>query len=266
MSRLVTSSSFPILTDNQIVLGDSASNAWCHLQGAKILLDYQRDTPETPCFAFFCKVFQYFNVMLALSMETRPLLINSSHDSIFTDNLDTVFGCTGRLWPLMHRLADIVGRLREGEDMTHEAEDLAASLEAWSIETPPTADAYLEAMFQIARAYKYCGLLILRTILCGNCPSEATGRDREIYRAAFDSVLRVCVLSTPMSTLTWPLYVVGKLATSTSDRTVIMHIFSQFLEKHHMKVVEGARNAVEAYWGQGERDTNWESPAPVLLG
>ena len=188
MSQLVTSSSFPILTDNQIVLGNSASNAWCHLQGAKILLDYQRDTPETPCFAFFCKVFQYFNVMLALSMETRPLLINSRHDSIFTDKLDTVFGCTGRLWPLMHRLADIVGRLREGEDMTHEAEELAASLEAWSIETMPTADAYLEAMFQIAQAYKYCGLLVLRTILCDDCPSEATGRDREIYRAAFDSV------------------------------------------------------------------------------
>ncbi|KAJ5141711.1 fungal specific transcription factor domain-containing protein [Penicillium atrosanguineum] len=180
--------------------------------------------------------------------------------------MDTVFGCTGRLWPLMHRLADIVGRLRGGKDITHEAGALAESLEAWPIETPPPADAYLEAMCQIARAYKYCGLLLLRKILSDHYPDEATGRDREIYRAAFDSVLRVCVLSTPMSTLTWPLYVVGKFATSTSDRTVIMHIFSQFLEKHHMKVVEGARNAVEAYWGQGERNMNWEPPAPVLLG
>lgn len=167
----------------------------------------------------------------------------------------------------MHRLADIVGRAKEGENMTREAEVLATGLEACAIDSSPSADAYLEAMVQIAQAYRFCGLLVLRTAILSDVgSSEVTGRDREIYRAAFESVLRVCVLSTPMATLTWPLYVVGKLAKSASDRTVIMHIFEQFLEKHNMKVVDGARNAVKAYWGQGSRGMDWQPPAPVLLG
>lgn len=205
--------------------------------------------------------------MLALSMGQRPLLISGDHGPNVTDRMDTVFGCTGRLWPLMHRLADIVRRTREGEDMTREAELLATGLEAWSIDSSPCADAYLEAMVQIAQAYRFCGLLVLRTVILSDVGSSVVAdRDREIYRAAFDCVLRVCVLSTPMATLTWPLYVVGKLATSMSDRTVIMHIFEQFLEKHHMKVVDGARNAVKAYWGQRSRGQDWQHLAPVLLG
>ena len=53
-----------------------------------------------------------------------------------------------------------------------------------------------------------------------------------------------------MATLTWPLYVVGRLATSSGDQTVILQIFSQFLNRHHMKVVDGAGNAAMAHWGE----------------
>jgi hypothetical protein len=202
--------------------------------------------------------------MLALSMGQRPLLICGDDCPKFTNRMDTVFGCTGRLWPLMHRLADIIGRIREGEDMTHEAVVLATSLEVWSIHSSRSADAYLEAMVQIAKAYKFCGLPVLLSI--SGESSTATERYWQIYQPAFDSVLRVCVLSTPMATLTWPLYVAGKLATSMSDCTAIMHIFEQFREKHHMMVVDGARNAVKAYWDRGSGEMDRQPSAPVLLG
>ncbi|KAJ5263363.1 fungal specific transcription factor domain-containing protein [Penicillium angulare] len=255
----------------EIVLGNSAENAWCHLQGARVLLEYNQQSPEPSCFPFFRKVFQYFNVMLALSLERRPLLIAGHEGPEFTDKMDTVFGCTGRLWPLMHRLADILGRAHLGEDVRRESQQLMDSLQAWSIESSPDPDAYLEAMVQIAHAYKYCGILMLRVAIPRDDNEIRYGyvrsQDQEIYRLAFDSVLRVCVLSTPMATLTWPLYVVGRLATSASDRTLILHIFSQFKEKHHMMVVDGAKNAVQSHWNEGL--SQWShscNPAPVLLG
>jgi hypothetical protein len=255
----------------QIVLGNSADNAWCHLQGAKVLLEYQDETVDNSCLLFFRKIFQYFNVMLALSLGRQPLVVSGVHGPDFIDRIDTVFGCAGRLWPLMHRLADLIGRIRLGEDGTEGAESLIGSLQVWSIESSQSSDAYMEAMLQIARAYKFCGILMLRMIIASADPHPdhalLNSRDQELYRSAFDSVLRVCVLSAPMATLTWPLYIVGRLAGSTSDRTVIMHIFSQFLEKHHMKVVDGARKAVWSCWGEGMSERrNWKSLPPVLLG
>lgn len=202
--------------------------------------------------------------MLALSLERQPLQMNGSFASDLSDNVDTVFGCTASLWPLMHHLADLLGRARLGDDITEDSKHLMAGLHAWSIESSFGTDAYTEAMVQIARSYKFCGLLMLRQAVQGQSLEYATPQDDEVYKSAFNSVLRVCVLSLPMATLTWPLYVVGKLASSTSDRTVILHIFSQFLEKHHMKVVDGARAAVQAHWE--ERRSGWKQSAPVLLG
>lgn len=266
-----------VFTNNemQIVLGNSASNAWCHLQGAKVFLEYQDEASDGPEIQFFHKVFQYFNVMLALSLGRQPLVVNGIRGPELPDTIDTVFGCAGRLWPLMYRLADLIGRIRLGQDGMSEAQSLIESLEAWPVESSigPSTDAYMEAMLQIARAYRFCGILILRMTLSSSRQDSASDqnvfetKDEEAYRSAFDSVLRVCVLSMPMATLTWPLYIVGRLAVSTSDRTVIMHIFSQFLEKHHMKVVDGARKAVWAYWGEGmSRRRNWKSLPQVLLG
>ncbi|KAJ5368084.1 uncharacterized protein N7496_007844 [Penicillium cataractarum] len=266
-SRMNLLASSLLLIYYEIVLGNSASNAWCHLQGAKVLLECHRATPETPCISFFRKIFQYFNVMLALSLERQPLQINSGFASDFSNNADTVFGCAASLWPLMHHLADLLGRARLGDDITEDGKHVMAGLHAWSIESSFGTDAYTEAMVQIARSYKFCGLLMLRQAVQGQSPEyrDCTPlQGDEVYRSAFDSVLRVCVLSLPMATLTWPLYVVGKLASSTSDRTVILHIFSQFLEKHHMKVVDGARAAVQGHWE--ERRNGWQQSAPVLLG
>lgn len=206
--------------------------------------------------------------MVALSLGQQPLFINGYQSPDFTDRMDPVFGCTGRLWPLMHHLSDLMARARLGENIKEEAERLMSSLQAWSIEPSLSADAYVEAMIQIARSYKFCGLLMLCMTVPSGQPKENGGilgtRDPEIYRSAFDCVLRVCVLSAPMATLTWPLYVVGRLATISSDRTIILHIFSRFLEKHHMKVVDGARTAVKAHWG--ERRPDWYHADSVLFG
>lgn len=239
------------------------------------MLEYNHDNAAatTPCFTFFAKVFEYFNVMLALSMGRRPLRTSSGdHIADFSEGIDPVFGYAGSLWPLMHRLANLVGRIRQGEDVATTAEEvqlLAHSLQEWSIDSCSSTVAYLEAMVQIARAFKFCGLLVLRAAMSSSSTTAAAAPEEEsdIYRCALDCLLRVCVLSTPMATLTWPLYVVGQLAVSPGDRTIVLHIFSQFLNRHHMQVVNGAKNAVTAHWGQDLSDgMSWKSPMAVLLG
>lgn len=206
--------------------------------------------------------------MVALSLGQQPLFISGDRSPDFTDKMDPILGCTGRLWPLMHHLSVLMARARLGDNIKEEAECLISSLQAWSIEPSVGADAYTEAMIQIARSYKFCGLLMLYMTVPSGQSNENGGIlgtcDPEIYRSAFDCVLRVCVLSMPMATLTWPLYVVGRLATITGDRTIILHIFSRFLEKHRMKVVDGARAAVKAHWG--ERRPDWYHADSVLFG
>lgn len=264
------------LTDSeQIVLGNSATNAWCHLQGAKSLLECDPSMFRLPHFTFFSKIFQYFNVMLALSLGRQPLelsILSQPDPNRESGPTDPVFGCSSSLWPLMHELASVISQVQSGENVDDRARILKFHLFSWYFESVGISEAYFEAMMQIAQAYKYCGLLALRMAI----PSIFSGDDHEaslaesaehdIYQSAFNSLLRVCVLSTPMATLTWPLYIVGRLATSSGDRTVIMHIFSQFLQRHHMKVVDGARLAVTAHWGEGQSSRSRCSCTPVLLG
>lgn len=255
------------------MLGNSATNAWCHLQGAKSLFESDRSIFHTPHFKFFIKIFQYFNVMLALSLGIQPLelftKIQPDHPQQ-VEPVDSIFGCSSSLWPLMHELADVIGRMNSGQDVDEKARILDFRLRSWSIESAGLTEAYYEATVQIAQAYKSCGLLALRVAIPSifsdqHDVSSTASSNYEIYQAAFSSLLRVCVLSTPMATLTWPLYVVGRLATSSGDRTVILHIFSQFLDRHHMKVVEGARGAVTAHW-EKENSSQINCISTVLLG
>jgi hypothetical protein len=223
--------------------------------------------------ALFLKLFHYFNVMLAMSIGRQPLELSVTNEPYFTEQIDPIFGCAGSLWPLMHSLADIISRSQAGQGMRAPARALKVSLKTWSIEPTGTTEAYLETLVQIAQAYKFCGLLSLRMLKPGitsddvNEVSSNINADHDLYQAAFGSLLRVGVLSTTMATAVWPLYVVGKLASSTGDRTIILHIFSQCLMMHNMKVVEGARNAVAAHWGaEYSIGINGEKLAAVLIG
>ncbi|KAJ5754159.1 fungal specific transcription factor domain-containing protein [Penicillium nucicola] len=211
--------------------------------------------------------------MFAMSMGRPPLELNTINEPDFTEQFDPIFGCAGTLWPLMHNLAHIISRSQTGQDMTVPAKALKHSLQTWSIESTGITEAYFETLVQIANAYKYCGLLALRMMNLDaaatddNEMSSGIDLEQDLYQSAFGSLLRVGVLSTTMATSVWPLYVVGKLARSSSDRTVILHIFSQCSLIHNMKVVEGAKNAVMAYWGADHSaGINGGNLIPVLIG
>ena len=67
---------------------------------------------------------------------------------------------------------------------------------------------------------------------------------RFVYRQALDRMLRVCILSGPMSTLVWPLHTLAFSAISDSDKTFIQDLFKKSNERQHMKVVEVASHGI----------------------
>ena len=260
------SSYFLAADAEQIVLGNSVQTARCHLQGAKAIFEanaHLADLGTSRC-RFLLKAFQYFDVMVALSLHERPLL-SPSPVPVSTGQVDETFGLVGSLWPMMHHLADLLARHKSGEEITSEAVLLEQSLQSWSVNFSGGSDE--EAMMQIAQTYKYSGLLTLYTGL--HLPTVSQEQVVATQRAAIDSLLRVCVLSGTMSTLTWPLFTVAMSSTSASDKVVLQHVFSKLLERQHMKVVEGARDKIIQTWTTKPLDTiiQDEHQTPeVLLG
>ena len=223
--------------------------------------------PEMSRFRFLLKTFQYFDVMVALSLHECPLLA-CVPISIDTSQIDETFGLIGSIWPIMHNLATLLARHKYGEDVTHEALVLEQDLISWPIDLAnSTYDRDEEAMMQIAQTYKFSGLLTLYTGL--DVPTTNKERVVAVQRAAIDSLLRVCVLSGTMSTLTWPLFTVAMSSTAASDKVILQHVFSKLLERQNMKVVEGARDKILQIWTTKSLDGTVESEQrtpDVLLG
>ena len=246
--------------------------ARCHIQGAKAILDANpiSTASESRRASFLYKAFQYFDVMTALSLHEQPLLA-ASIAGTETGEIDEIFGLAGSLWPMMHALADLIARRRSGQDVTAEAALLEQRLSSWSFNrNSGSTDVDEEAMLQIAQTYRHSGLLTLHSgSLLEDGSTLQRQRIEETHRAAIDSLLRVCVLSGTMSTLTWPLFTVAMSSTSASDRIVLQHVFSKLLERQHMKVVEGARDKILETWtsegSSGARRAKEASPE-VLLG
>ncbi len=253
-----------LLVYYEVVLGSSARIARFHLQGVKAILDASPCGIVTPCFSFLCKIFQYFDVTVSLSLHERPLgTLDSPIDNL--SGIDGTFGLVGTLWPKMHMLADILARSHDGGEVMDDVENLEKELLLWAPKEPQGSaasgnDVYQQAMVYIAKAYKYCGLLTLYSRIMPH---------RELleqtYKQAFDSLLRVSVLSGPMSTVMWPLYTVAMLASTAADKTITQHIYSKLNDRQHMKVVEAASENVSRHWNAKSVRAVGTS-ATVLLG
>lgn len=211
-------------------------------------------------------------MIVAFSLQQRPLGFVSglSKDVQGASEVDAVYGLTKSLWPKLETLA----KLRASElrhTATHEQlEECEASLINWDVEWPMLQitgqedQAEQEAVLQIARLHKYSALTILYSdfedafsIIRG--PSRFQDRRAAVYQRALESLLRVCVLSTTVSTVLWPLYVVSMQAQSANDRVLLDKVFSRVLERQSMKVVSAARDTILQRWRRADK-----GPLPLL--
>ena len=267
-----------LLVYYEVVLGGSARSARCHIQGAKALLDQmslQSATGFTAEVQFFAKIFHYFDVMIALSLGQAP--IGGAYcGQLTSETVDEIFGFTTTLWPLMYRLANVLtAREEEEEEATTDTRDsidsiaLAKELSEWrtnQVDEQSSADDDLnvveETTSQIANAYRFSALLVLYTDIF---PLSSPDVLQLVYRQALDSLLRTAALDGPTSTLVWPLFTVGRLAQSSSDRTILRHMFSRVYNRHRMKIVEMASSRMRLQWNSGDGLVH-SSSAPVFFG
>jgi len=206
--------------------------------------------------------------MISLSLRERPLGLEDFPEEICS-GIDETFGLAGSLWPMMQSLADTLACKREGQDVSGKARCLEQRLQSWSPDQAQASidksDVHMEAMLQIARAYKYSSLLTLYSEISPRLGAEDQELLYKTYQSAFDSLLRTCVLSGPMSTLTWPLYTVAILAESSGDQNVVQHIFSTLQNRQHIKVVEMASESVSFHWGSATL-APWDKEGAVFFG
>ena len=266
-----------LLVYYEIVLGGSATVAQCHLRGAKTLVEQRRasSNADSTAFRFLLKTCQYFDIMVALSLRERPLAFPAEADES-APGVDGIFGLLGTFWPLMQTLAEVMAISNQCVDKFNTVKALIQQLKSWRLEAAlpvlDERDVDHQTMLQIAKAYKNCSLLTLLKYTSQSVSghhktcSEDDHVEQEIsttYREVLDS-LRACVLSGPMSTLVWPLYMVGISAESDADKTITQHIFAKLNERQHMKVVECASRTVERAWNRIELD-QWIGTPDLLL-
>ncbi len=188
--------------------------------------------------------------------------------------IDAVFGLTAELWPTMHLVAHMLAnkdQVMVDEVISLQARNLATKLsETQTVDYPiqhheeGQAEVDLEALIQISNAYRASILLVLHhEVLKTQDPDILT----RVYRQALDSLLRIATLDGPMatySTSVWPLFTVGKYAQSTSDRTILRHIFLKIYRRHHMKIVDTAEQSMKQLWIAGGESRTGPSP-PVFF-
>jgi hypothetical protein len=243
--------------------------------GSKAILERLAKNPSAQSNArlgFLLKIFHYFDVMIALSLRKAPL--GSPYNQEQSFDVDPIFGLTAGLWPTLHFVARFLAN--KAELITDEATSLKALELTEQLSTPfgissteqeklygqPRVD--LEALVQISNAYRSSVLLILHHEVLDTRDSEILNR---IYSQALDSLLRIAALDGPMatySTSVWPLFTVGRYANSSSDRTILRHIFLKIYRRHHMKIVETVNISMNQMWEAGV-DPNVSTPAPVFF-
>jgi hypothetical protein len=236
-------------------------------------LDTTSATSSNARLGFLTKIFHYFDVMIALSLQKAPLGLPYNPE-LSSGSIDSIFGLTAGLWPTMHLIAQVLANKDQvilDEVVLSQARDLAKQLsDTQTIESSAQhpasgqAEVDLEALLQISNAYRASVLLVLHHEVLNTQDPEILNR---VYRQALDSLLRIAALDGPMatySTSVWPLFTVGKYAQSGSDRTILRHIFMKIYRRHHMKIVHTAEQSMNQLW-RAEVDDNAGPPPPVFF-
>ena len=196
--------------------------------------------------------------------------------------IDPLFGLMADLWPILHRLAELVDMKRQIADQTHRRESLhgmqsdldtsAANIELflhqWKPTVPPTsplescspgaADARLQSTISHAEAYKQAALIHLHREVYAH--ARASPQVQGPLKATFQACLRVMMFSGPIKGLLWPLFTAAVEAAEQVDVNVARTCFRQLEQRQGMNSILFAWEVCEEVWArrnQGEEHVDW---------
>ncbi len=183
--------------------------------------------------------------------------------------VDSVFGFTGDMWPLLHRLSylhelrkalDTPARLAHDEVAGKRAEfetlssNIELALHQWTPKVPislisadPTHDdARVQSSVSHASATREAALVFLARTIQGQ--PRSSGAVQVAVKHALQACLRVVVFGGPMTALLWPLFTAACEAVDDVDRGAARTVFRHLESRQGMQNIVAAWEVVEEVW------------------
>ncbi|KAI0550399.1 hypothetical protein F4679DRAFT_594822 [Xylaria curta] len=263
-----------------------------HLKGAFAIMCLNQEL-LTPVGLFLERAFGFYDVITALSLGTPPLSTAPSAGGLLPvppldappasplTNVDTLLGMATTLWPIMHRLSNLLFTKKELEDaqrmkqaskvavLRTEFETTSQAIEAaltqWKPCLPPNITiqddvlvlkgvvgeeipetARLQSILHNALAYRHSAFVYLYRTIYGYAPKH------ELVQQHSHSALHHCVQTTaargPMSALLWPLFAAACEAIDAKDRELARKAFSEIEQRQGMTNIQEAWRIIQEVW------------------
>ncbi|KAH7153302.1 fungal-specific transcription factor domain-containing protein [Dactylonectria macrodidyma] len=265
-----------------------------HLKGALTIMS-NSETASDPTGIFLERAFRFYDVIAALSFGTAPLSsapgtsylapfppLDSGGASSPFGSVDTLLGMATSLWPIIHRLSNLLalkdqldsavthGELSKAAVLRTEFEVTASSIESalkdWTPGLPPDSvltrnpeeltteqaaeRGRLQSILNNALAYRHSAFVYLyRTIY-------SYPRTHPLVQRHTHVSLTHCVGTVsnagPMGALLWPLFVAACEATSLGDRDLARQAFVAIDRRQGMTNIQRAWCIVQEVWKRAD--------------
>ncbi|KAI1129866.1 hypothetical protein F5Y10DRAFT_237432 [Nemania abortiva] len=262
-----------------------------HLKGAFAIMCLNQEM-LSPVGLFLERAFGFYDVITALSLGTPPLSTAPSADGLLPvpppdappasplTNVDTLLGMATTLWPIMHRLSNLLFTKRELVDaqrmgqiskvavLRTELETTSHAIEAaltqWKPCLPPNIAirddvlamkregdeipemGRLQSILHNALAYRHSAFVYLYRTIYGYSPKH------KLVQQHSHTALHHCVETTaargPMSALLWPLFAAACEAISDEDRELAKKAFSAIEQRQGMTNIQEAWRVIQEVW------------------
>ncbi|RNJ53270.1 hypothetical protein D7B24_002072 [Verticillium nonalfalfae] len=272
-----------------------------HLKGAMTIMS-QNDQPPSATSAFLERAFRFYDVIAALSFGKAPIStapaaasLNSSSNPDPTDpssqnGVDTLLGLSASLWPILHRLSNLLSLKKELEaalalpesngpklavlrtEFETTADAIESALQNWQPTLPGglTVDdlmagdadgfgstvpespdqAHLQSILHNALAHRQSAFVHLYRHIHGH------PRHHPRVQCHAHASLQHCVATVshagPMAALLWPLFVAACEAMTPEDREMARHAFVAIDRRQGMTNIERGWIIVQEVWRRSD--------------
>ncbi|KAI1087841.1 hypothetical protein F5B19DRAFT_45402 [Rostrohypoxylon terebratum] len=261
-----------------------------HLKGALTIMSASQEK-STPASLFLERAFRFYDVITALSLGSAPLSTAPAAGCLIPfapldapaasplSNVDTLLGMSTTLWPIMHRLSNLLSLKNDIERASREnqtskgavlrmefettSQAIETALTRWEPFLPPNIvildgmlrnidgeeipeQPLLQSIFHNALAYRHSAFVYLYRTIYGY-PAH-----REVVQKHVHLALTHCVETVtyggPMGALLWPLFVAACEAVSAEDRALSQRAFVGIDQRQGMTNIAQAWKITQEVW------------------
>ncbi|KAI2463839.1 hypothetical protein F4781DRAFT_99052 [Annulohypoxylon bovei var. microspora] len=287
-----------ILLTLQLVQRGRSSIVDRHLKGALTIMSASQEQ-STPAGLFLERAFRFYDVITALSLGSAPLSTAPAAGCLIPfapldapiasplSTVDTLLGMATTLWPIMHRLSNLLSLKNDIERASREnqtsksavlrmefettSQAIESALTQWEPFLPPNIEVregvlrsvdreeipeqqLLQSIYHNALAYRHSAFVYLYRTIYGY-PAR-----REVVQKHVHYALTHCVETVthrgPMGALLWPLFVAACEAVSAEDRSLSQRAFVGIDQRQGMTNIAQAWKITQEVWKRLDAASN----------